>query len=299
MRVFIFSFLILLALPSSTLAQGAFPAQEEAAGDSTPDRSLANSIAPERLKRIHGALVMNSDGTVLYSKDTDGTFPIASITKLMTALVFLEHNPGFSKEFIVRKRDDADPVKVPFRSGDRVTVKDLFYASLVGSRNNAARALAHSTGIPEKDFVTLMNEKAAMLGMAHTLFVDTTGLDPKNESTPHDVATLGRVAFSSKKIARALSTERYSFQAVNTKTGIRRKFLIRNTNRFIRDGGVIKEGKTGYIDESGYNFVARGTDGSKEIIAVLFGARTSKSRFNLTRDLVAAALGSVVHSAMK
>ena len=256
-------------------------------------------VPQDRLKKVQGVLILGPGNEVLFSKNQEEAFPIASITKLMTALVFLEHDPGFSKKIIIKKKDDAEPVKIPLKPGDRVRVKDLFASTLVGSRNNAARALAHATGISEPDFIALMNAKARQLGMGHTTFVDTTGLDPKNESTPRDIAVLGQVAFANQKISKALLTDRYSFEAFNTKTGKRHRFTIRNTNPFLKEAGAIKEGKTGYIDESGYNFVARGSVNGKELIAVVFGAKTSKSRFNLTRDLVNAALSTVHKTASR
>lgn len=229
-----------------------------------------------------GALLVDANtGALLFGRNDEQKFSIASITKLMTALVFLDHNPGMAKRFTYRKADDAAPAKLVIRFGETVRVKDLWYAALVGSRNNAARALAHATGLSEKRFVAEMNAKAQRLGMTKTIFVETTGLSPKNRSVGRDIAMLARAAFARKEIRKALRTKQYVVRTLNTK----RRLTIKNTNAFIRSGDpLVAEGKTGYIDESGYNFVGRGRSG--DVIALVFGAASRQKVFDYAKDLV-------------
>lgn len=234
-------------------------------------------------------------GELLYGRNDEAHFSIASITKLMTVLVFLDHNPGLKKRYVYTKQDNTIPAKIPLRYGEAVSVQDLFYASLVGSRNNAARALAHSTGMTEKKFVKKMNQKAKKLGMRDTVFVETTGLDKKNRSTPADVAILARAAFEKSNIKRALSRKGHWVQVLNYS---KRRLYVKNTNPFIAKADhLVGIGKTGYIDESGYNFVARSTGTGGDFIALVFGAQNRDKGFHLARSLIQSRMSGVSASA--
>lgn len=239
-----------------------------------------------------GEVLFNSKtGELLYGRNDEARFSVASITKLMTALVFLDHNPGMKKKFTYRKTDDSSPAKIPLRFGEQVTVKDLFYTALVGSRNNAARALAHSTGLSEKVFVAAMNQKAKKLGMTHTIFYETTGLNEKNRSTAHDVALLAHAAFARPDIKTALATKSYTVRVLNF---TKRSLTVKNTNPFVVKGDrFVGVGKTGYIDESGYNFVARSVGNGVDLVAVVFGLNRQKEAFDRARDLIRSSAGWV------
>lgn len=235
---------------------------------------------------VSSALLVDEAGRTLFSQNDGKTYSVASLTKLMTALVFLDHNPGLQKKITILKKDDSEPAKVPLVAGDVVTVKDLFNATLVGSRNNTAQALARSTGLSKKQFVTKMNAKAKSFGLTGTVFSDVSGLDPGNRSTARDIYRLAHVAFSNKLIRDTLNKKRYVLVTANK----RKKFTIKNTNPFIGSSSLLKEGKTGFINEAGYNFVVHARSGDKGVIAVIFGASDSKARFDIARDLVVAGL---------
>lgn len=239
------------------------------------------------LSASSGAAVLSSNNSLLFEKDADEPRPIASITKLMTALVFLEHNPGLDTEYRVRADDHISGGKVNFWSGDTVLVKDLFYTALVASDNVATRALARSTGLSEDDFVKAMNDTAQRVGMFHSHFVEPTGLSNKNVATAKDLARLVKEALTYPEIRQATTQPSYEF---STKEGKGRRVLTTDDLLLNAKGKDMKlqGGKTGYTNEAGYCFAAafKPADGDDEVISVILGASSSEDRFQHTQSLV-------------
>jgi D-alanyl-D-alanine endopeptidase (penicillin-binding protein 7) len=226
--------------------------------------------------------VVDEKGHRYVGKGVHRQLPIASITKLMNALVFLEHNPGWERLVTIRPADDSDSSRVGFRNGEKITVRALFESMLVGSKNNAAQALARATGMGMSEFVQRMNAKARELGLHRTRFVDSTGLSAGNVSTAAEVAELARAAFAKKDIRKATMKAKYSFQAQNT----RRWFTVRTTNSLLGAGIQLSAAKTGFINESGYNFVVETTYKGKRLFVVILGARDATARFHLASELI-------------
>ena len=238
--------------------------------------SVSALLAP-----THSILVVDGAGMPLVSKNPRIQSAPASITKLMTALVFLEHNPGWKKNITLQQSDDTKPARIPFAPKETVTAYDLFMGMLVGSNNNAAKALARSTGMSEAAFVAAMNAKAAHLKMYHTVFTDTSGLDAHNASTVEDVLRLSRSAFKQKDISAALAASAYTIKGLSSK----RTYGVRTTNALLVSAPHIK-GKTGYIDESGYNFVGSVQTRRGTVSVALFGAPTSAARFDIVKQIL-------------
>jgi D-alanyl-D-alanine carboxypeptidase len=157
-------------------------------------------------------------------------------------------------------------------------VNDLFNASLIASANNATNALARSTGISRGEFVKLMNEKALSLGATNTLFVEPTGISENNFTTATDFVKIAKVAFENKLISGVSQKKDYKFSAVNNKKYVHK---IKSTNQLLgSEDLIIKGGKTGYIDESQYNFVTRMQDKSgKDVIVLVLGSKDKQSEF--------------------
>ncbi|OGY44411.1 MAG: hypothetical protein A3B89_02225 [Candidatus Buchananbacteria bacterium RIFCSPHIGHO2_02_FULL_40_13] len=228
-------------------------------------------------------------GKVLYEKNSQEIRTIASLTKLMTALVFLDHNPGWSSEIKILEADYHDGGISYLIAGELVSVRDLFYASLVSSSNEATAALARSTGLNNADFVKAMNRKAEQLGLVSTFFADVTGLSNDNKSTAADLAIMSQVAFLNSDINQAASLETYDLNIIN-------KGLIRNiksTDKILNQAfGLadkiyqVEAGKTGYLEAAGYNFASRVSDNSdRKILVVVLGSETALSRFADTKSL--------------
>jgi D-alanyl-D-alanine carboxypeptidase len=254
----------------------------------SPDKPVRekSKLVEYDLKGNCGAVIEADGGKAVFAKEEKKPWPIASITKLMTALVFLDNNPGWENIYEIKKEDKVEGGKINFFTGEKVKIKDLFYSSLVGSENTATLALALSTGLSEENFIKRMNEKAGQLELKQTRFFDTVGLSKDNISTASEVALIAQAAFAKEEIREATLKKKYEFK---TKEG--RLKTIRNTDGllevFPQNGIKILGGKTGYTESAGYCFVGRFTNqDGKEIISVILGAESNDSRFSETKGLV-------------
>jgi len=153
-------------------------------------------------------------GTILYKNNSQEIRSMASITKLMTALVFLDHNPGWQKEIFTIASDRRNGGIIHLNTGEVMTLKDLFYTALIASDNDAAMALARSTGLSESEFINKMNQKAKQIGLTDTQFSDPTGLKFSNKSTAQEIIKLLNYALQDSVIKDATSTAKYEFEVM-------------------------------------------------------------------------------------
>ncbi|NQU99754.1 MAG: D-alanyl-D-alanine carboxypeptidase, partial [Parcubacteria group bacterium] len=195
-----------------------------------------------------------------------------SLTKVMTSVVFLENNPGMDSEVMISSYDSAVGAHIGLASGDIVKNRDLFFTTLVGSKNNAAKALARSTGMSTTDFVNRMNDKARELELPNTSFVGVTGLNSGNQSSAIDYAKLSIYAYKNLEMLQASTAKSYGFSTINSG-----KYLsCANTNKLLHSSLYITGGKTGYLpyDWGGINYnlmvKARDDDGN-EVVGVIMG----------------------------
>ncbi|MFA4941068.1 MAG: serine hydrolase [Patescibacteria group bacterium] len=233
-------------------------------------------------------------GVFLFAHNPDESTPIASLTKLMTALVFLEYNPGWDIPYEIKREDRREGGRIYLFLGEKVTVKDLFYLSLVASDNTATVALAKSTGFNEEEFVKKMNEKAGSLGLTKTNFRDPVGLDNNNVSTAREIANLAKISLAHEDIRQATMSKDYQFKTLAGKRKVvsSTDYLLKN---FPSNGLKIIGGKTGYTDLAGYCFAGKFSDNSgREIITAILGGKSSEERFQKTRDLAEWAYNSYV-----
>ena len=227
--------------------------------------------------RSASAIVVDlADGRVLLSKNESEIRPIASLTKLATALVFLKTSPNFFQTMTVTREDKEGAGRSRLYTGETVTLNDLFHLMLICSDNVAARVIGRSSGLFPEKFVGRMNEFASSLDLEQTHFADPTGLDPGNVSTAAECSIIFKTALEDGLIREVMSKRSYSFKPINGK----RIYMIHNTNRMLFGRDDIICGKTGYISESGY-CLALGVEceGGRELAAVVLGAPTSGTRF--------------------
>lgn len=239
------------------------------------------------------AVVLSPDGRyLLFNKKADEVQPIASITKLMTAVVFLETSPNWDDVYRIRPSDLIAGGRLNLFSGDSVYLRDLFLTALVASDNGAAFALAKSTGLSEVEFVDLMNKKAKDLRLLNTKFVDVTGLSSDNVSTAREVALLAKFALSLPAISEAVNLGEYSFVTLE---GKEKNIVSTDHLLFDPSPGELKPlgGKTGYTDLAGYCFVGRfqGPDNEDLIVAVL-NSEGRNNRFQESKILINFVLGN-------
>ena len=241
----------------------------------------AASLASQMQSRA--ALVMDSSsGKILYAKNPDLKCPPASTTKLMTAIVTMEHANLSDVVTISSKAAHVPPHKAGFREGDRIRIDELLNAALIGSANDAAVALAEAVAGSEGRFVELMNEKAAAIGATNTRFINANGLPgPGQYITAYDLAKIMDYALRYKKLKEIIGTRvtEVSTMAGNTK-------LIRNTNRLLWSEEDLVGGKTGYTNKARHCFVCAAERRSDTIIVALLGSPSRNNLWNETEFLI-------------
>ena len=226
--------------------------------------------------RSSSALVIDAEtGEAVIDKNSDAVVPIASITKLMTAMVTLDRGLDLDTK-IVLSREDLRAIRgsrTRLRTGASLTRDELLMLSLMASENLAAAALARSYPGGTEAFVEAMNEKAAKLGMSDTHFVEATGLSPENVSSARDLAELVRAANQYPLIRE------YSTRERGTVRVFKRNVSFGNTNRLVRSSKWdIDLSKTGYISQAGRCLVMRVHLASKDLIVVLLDSWGRQSR---------------------
>jgi D-alanyl-D-alanine endopeptidase (penicillin-binding protein 7) len=243
--------------------------------------SLGDLRPPRRIRSAAAMIYNPATDEVLWASNPLEPRPIASITKVMTALVLLDYQRDLALDVVVSGRDVRRASTTHVRRRERVTLDDLLHLALVASDNAAARAIARASPWGTRGFVDRMNRKAEELGLESTRFVDPSGLDERNVSSPYDVARLIATAMAEPALARILAKPSYRFRTS------RRRVAVRNTNRLVRDGAVVRGGKTGYISEAGYCLatIAESPSGTPLAVVVL-GARSNTERFAEVRRLV-------------
>src|SRR5437667_4877712 len=142
----------------------------------------------------HAVVLDPSTDEILYDKNSAESVPIASLSKLMTDMVFLEQKPDLDREVQVAKEDLQGAGRTHLRASETLALRDLLHMSLMCSDNAATRALVRESGLSPEDYLAQMNRKAVDLGLARTRFVEFTGLDERNVSTAADCARLLKAA---------------------------------------------------------------------------------------------------------
>lgn len=217
-------------------------------------------------------VVETSTGNVAYSRRAGDSRPIASVTKLMTALLTLE-GPKLSKRVrAVGYRAAAVESQINLRAGERLTVADLLRGLLLASANDAAATLATAVSGSRRAFVRDMNQRARALGLRETRFRDPVGLDPGSRSSASDLvrltSELRRFAFFRRTVDRPDAT---------LASGDRRR-AIANRNTLVRDHSWVSGVKTGHTTRAGYALVASATRRKVTLVSVVLGASSETAR---------------------
>ena len=243
----------------------------DASGDLVPDVHAA------------AAIIYNPEtNEVLWEENSQTQRSIASITKVMTATVFLENNPDLTQPVTVGRTDVFQASTTHLHANDKVTTDDLLHLLLIASDNAAARALARVSPLGSEGFVHRMNEKAEELGLQTTHYADPSGLLSENVSSAYDMARLITHASQDERISSIMRTSEY------TVFSGKRPITFHSTNHLLREGNVdVRAGKTGFISKAGYCLatVLRLPQSSQDVAVVVFGARSNAGRFMESRNL--------------
>ncbi len=203
----------------------------------------------------------------------DQILPIASLTKVMTALVLADQNLNWDQEVTITNAEinyprtlvgDGDATsEVNLKTGDRVKISDLWIAMLTASSNQSAAILADNSGLTREQFISAMNDKAKTLGLKKTKFVEMTGLNPNNISTPKEMAILGYAAFSNETIASATRYTDYTFSVLGGDNNSRDVEVLNRNYSLIAMGP--DAAKTGFLVEAQRNAVIK-KNGSSMVV---------------------------------
>jgi len=224
------------------------------------------------------------DHQTIMARNADQQLPVASLTKLVTALVTLDHMP------LGRKITVPDHIKtipksvVGLKAGDKLTVDDLLHGLLIGSGNDCAETLACAFPGGRPAFLAAMNKKVRSLGNRRTLFYTPSGLDKKgpvgrgaqepadidsNVSTAREIARISESAFANPVIRRILHKKSYTLASCVEQGG----YTVRTTNKLLRDNLPVTGGKTGFTARAGHCLASEFRPGSNVFIIVVLGSR--------------------------
>jgi serine-type D-Ala-D-Ala endopeptidase (penicillin-binding protein 7) len=259
-------------------------------------RAAREAVIPRFKTDASGALIpdLHAEAAIIYDPETNQVLweqnsqdqrSIASITKVMTAVVFIESDPDMSQVVTVERPDTIAASTTQLRTGYEVPLRDLLHLLLISSDNAAARTLARVSPWGPAGFVSRMNEKATELGLQSTKYADPSGLDPANVSSAYDMARLIAYAASDERISEIMRKPEYTLALG------RRPVTVHSTNRLLTRTdleGNILGAKTGFIGRSGYCLATllKVPQVNQPVAVVVLGAHSNAGRFTEVRNLV-------------
>ncbi|MCD1127666.1 D-alanyl-D-alanine endopeptidase [Jinshanibacter sp. LJY008] len=266
-----FSLLSLLILSSSVVAVPEALAKNSKAASTTSSPQIGLSS--------QSALVVDiNTRKVIYAINPDKVSPIASITKLMTAMVVLDAKQSLTQVIPVRinQTSELKGVYSRVKVGSEITRKDMLLLALMSSENRAAASLAHNYPGGYKAFIRAMNAKAKSLGMTHTRYVEPTGLSEKNVSTARDLSKLVMATKKYPLLSQLSTTPEKTVSFENPRYNLE----FRNTNHLIRDQDWnIQLTKTGFTNKAGHCLTMRTVISNREVALVMLDAYGKYTHF--------------------
>jgi len=230
--------------------------------------------------RSYGAYVVDRDsGEVIVSKRADRPRTMASIAKLMGALAYLSTEPDLDAEITITRQDVYSPTftKSPLQTHSRYRAEDLLWHALLESDNRAIAALARSTGLSAEEFGALMNEIAADLGLVHSTFVEPTGINGDNRTTPYEAGVLLEAALAHPLLGEIIGHERHEFPRLDRN----RTHVAHSSNMLMRmDHWKVVGSKTGYTCLAGSCLVMVAEVEGRNLRMSFMGHPDLEMRFN-------------------
>ncbi len=255
-------------LPADTIV--GVPLGESGLEQSAPDVEAA------------AGLVLDAEGRVLWARNASDQRAMASITKIMTALLALEHA---DLDDIATVSENASSVgwAIGLQTGERVTVRQLLQFALVASSNDAAIALAEHVGGNTSTFVEMMNDRARELELEDTHYVNPHGLDAAgHHSSANDIARIARIAMRNDEFRRIVAMEEVELGAL----GDRAAETLESTDELLGVYDGVFGVKTGFTDDAGYSFVGMAERDGIALTTVILGLRKNAARFEETSQLL-------------
>lgn len=240
-------------------------------------------VAQPQLSSHAVAVVDSRTGQMVFEKNARQKLPMASITKLMTAMVVLDAGLPLDAPITVTD-SEVDKLKNTtsrLSVGSTLSRREMLLVALMSSENRAAAALSREFPGGRAAFVERMNRKARSIGMQNAVFYDPTGLDLRNSATAMDLVRMVKAAYQYPLIRQFTTTSEFTVQPSAT-----RVLHYKNSNPLVREGEWdIELSKTGYIQEAGRCLVMEAGVGSQQLIFVLLAANGSAARVNDARTI--------------
>ncbi|MBI5051100.1 MAG: D-alanyl-D-alanine carboxypeptidase [Nitrospirae bacterium] len=232
--------------------------------------------------RARSAVAMEAPtGKVLFAKNPDLKLPAASTIKIMTAIIITENADMNEITTISKRAANQQKSRLNLRKGDRIKIKDLLYAALMESANDAATALAEAITGSEREFTKLMNQKAFEIGATNTRYINANGLPGAGQyTTAYDLAKIMRYAIKNPVIREVLTTK---VKEISTAGG--KRFFIRNKNRLVWQDDDFIGGKTGFTRMARHCFVGASREEDTEIIIAVLGSPNRWSLWSVSERL--------------
>ncbi|MFQ5453423.1 MAG: D-alanyl-D-alanine carboxypeptidase family protein [Candidatus Zixiibacteriota bacterium] len=234
---------------------------------------------------LKSALLVNyENGEVLYAKNVDKPRSIASLSKLVSAMIVLDNKVDMNKTVKITRADARQSSRSRLRVGYELTVNDLLHAALMNSDNRAVRALARATSGSIAEFSKEMNRKVKKMGLNKTYFYEPSGLDSRNISTAHEIALIIHHAYEYDLIRQITSMKAYKVTIQNRKN---KTLQMANTNLLIYSRYKVETGKTGYTRAADYCLATliKNKKGERLTLIVL-GVPGDRLRFKEARRLI-------------
>jgi len=245
-------------------------------------------------------IIMENDLKILWGNNQEKVVPIASLTKLTAAKVFLDTKPDLAKVITYRKQDAAfnhkyvtagQEARLRVADGDTLKIEDLLYSALIGSANNVVETLVRVSGLTRDEFISRMNKVAKDVGALNTKFVEPSGLSENNVSSPYDYAIITKEVFKNPLIQKISTAKTHSFKTINTE----KSFRLTNTNKLLQNNNFsILGSKTGYIDEAGYCLVTRVKTDKGNMIVINLNSSSRDNNFTDNEKLIRYGLKALV-----
>ncbi|MBM3256199.1 MAG: D-alanyl-D-alanine carboxypeptidase [Candidatus Moranbacteria bacterium] len=244
-------------------------------------------IKPSQIRSYSAAAIDEESGELLFGKRENEKNPVASITKILGAYVFLSEGPDLDKTARMEQGDEAGGGRLRLPVGTKAKQKDFLYASLIGSANNSATALIRLSGLGKNSFIDKMNDLADTAGAPGAKFVDACGISPNNTGSAEELALIGRKVFANNQICNISARKKYSFKI----NGGKGKKTVTHTSTIVkRKISAFKTlaAKTGYLPEVGNNLITKlqnKKNGKEKIIVVTMGAKSQNSAVQDTKNI--------------
>ena len=238
-------------------------------------------------------IVETNTGKIIYEKDINEPNYPASTTKILTAILTIEKCNLEETATVSQNAISNIPtayVVAPLYVGEEMKIKDLLYALMLKSSNDAAYVLAEHVGGSVEGFAEMMNNKAKEIGCKNTHFVNPNGIDNKNHyTTAYDMYLIANYAMKNETFAKIVSTYQYTLPGTNKHPASDR--IMKNTNNFVNPGStfynkIVKGIKTGTTDLAGNCLITDSANNNLEFITVVLGAETSNSKFTETQKMI-------------